>query len=65
MMIKSSFVLRECRWYRHAVAESQVGLFGARSCEENLTAVSEQGNVRYVLWDLTSDIILMIDRMER
>jgi len=37
-------MLRECR-YRHAVAESQVGLFGARSCEENLTAVSEQGNV--------------------
>jgi hypothetical protein len=44
MMIKSCFMLRECR-YRHAVAESQVGLFGARSCEENLTAVSEQGNV--------------------
>jgi hypothetical protein len=43
-MITFCFLLRECR-YRHAVAESQVGFFGARSCEENLTAVSVQGSV--------------------
>jgi hypothetical protein len=58
--------VRECSC-RNAVPESQVGLFGARSCEENSNAVSEQEvcGGRYVLWDLTSDIILVIDRMER